>query len=333
MNAISKRAGVRVRALANLALVKYFGKRDLSMNLPAAGSLSLTLEPLATTTHVTFDSGLEEDEVKLAGKTAPDQFASRITGFLDIVRQMAGTDERALIVTENTFPTAAGLASSASGFAAMALATTRALGIEMDEQGLSALARRGSGSAARSVPGGVVVWNRGSQPDGSDSFAHSIMRPDEWNLGVVVGVTDSTPKDMGSTQAMELTRTTSPYYEKWIDSVNRDLPEAINAVKNRDLTVLGEVTERSALQMHAAALAATPGILYWKGATVEAIHLARLLRKSGLEVYFTCDAGPQPKLLCDNKDVEGVVKALNELPGITQIIRCKLGSGAKVISQ
>jgi diphosphomevalonate decarboxylase len=322
---------VRVRALANLALVKYFGKRDLPMNLPAAGSLSLTLEPLGTVTEVTFRPELDQDTVLLDGKTADAKFTSRVTGFLDIVRDMSGTGEYASVITENAFPTAAGLASSASGFAALAHAATRALDINLDKKTLSALARRGSGSAARSVSGGIVVWNAGTKSDGSDSFAYPIADPGDWDLRVIIGVSDPGPKAIGSTEAMERTRTTSPYYRDWLDSVHIDLANAVQAVEKRNFSDLGEITERSALSMHAAALAARPGILFWNGTTVEAIHLVRRLRQQGTEAYFTCDAGPQPKILCTASDDDTVATALENLPGVTRIIRCRLGSGVTEI--
>jgi diphosphomevalonate decarboxylase len=322
---------VRVRALANLALVKYFGKRDLQMNLPAAGSLSLTLEPLSTITEVSFRPELDRDTVLLDGKKADDKFVSRVTRFLDIVREMAGATEYANVVTENAFPTAAGLASSASGFAALAYAATKALDMTIDKEQLSALARRGSGSAARSIPGGIVVWNAGEKSDGSDSLAYPVAGPDDWDIRVVIGVADPGPKAIGSTEAMELTRATSPYYRGWLDSVHVDLMNALRAVEQRNFTDLGEITERSALGMQAVALAARPGILFWNGTTVEAIHLVRRLRQQGTEAYFTCDAGPQPKIVCTKTDEDTVASALESLPGITRIIRCHLGSGVTEI--
>jgi diphosphomevalonate decarboxylase len=322
---------IRVRALANLALVKYFGKRDLPLNLPAAGSLSLTLEPLTTTTEVTFDNGFTEDRVTLDGAPAGEKFATRVTRFLDLVRQMAGSDLYAQVSTENAFPTAAGLASSASGFAALALGATRALGLELADDQLSVLARRGSGSAARSVPGGITLWRAGEKADGSDSYATGIAAPEDWDLRVVVGVTDPGPKAIGSTEAMIHTADTSPYYQQWIDSVDGDLAGAVEAVENRDFTALGEITERSALSMHAAAIAARPGIMFWNGTTIEGLHLVRRLRKDGLEAYFTCDAGPQPKVLCTPQDQAAVAEALNNMPGVTEIIQCRLGGGVREI--
>ena len=318
-------------AFANLALVKYFGKRNLALNLPAAASLSLTLEPLRTETTVAFTPELSDDEVRLQGALAPDKFKARISAFLDIVRQNANITYKARIETDNNFPTAAGLASSASGFAALTLAATSAASMDLTESQLSALARRGSGSAARSIPGGICVWHKGEKPDGSDSFAESIAPPDVMDLRVVVGVTDPCPKAIGSTQAMEQVRETSPYYGPWIDSVEVDMSEAVKAVEACNLERLGEVAERNALAMHAAALAARPGILFWKGSTVEGIHLVRRLRKEGVLAYFTCDAGPQTKVLTSAADAPKVIQSLRALPGVVDIIECRLGGRATVL--
>lgn len=321
----------RAIALANVALVKYFGKRDAALNLPAAGSLALALEPLATETEVSFDPGLARDEVIANGGEAPERFAARASAFLDLVRDLAGTADRARVVTTNRFPTAAGLASSASGFAALALAATGALGVRLEERGLSALARRGSGSAARSIPGGIAVWEAGERADGSDSYARRIAEPGEWDLRLVAGITDPGPKALGSTEAMERTRLTSPYYGAWIEAARADLRAAIDAVGARDLERLGEIAERSALAMHAAALAARPGVAYWNGATVEALHAVRALRAAGRLAFFTCDAGPQPKALCAPKDEDAVAGALLAIPGIGAVLRCRVGGGARLI--
>jgi diphosphomevalonate decarboxylase len=322
----------RAEAFANLALVKYFGKRDVALNLPAAPSLSVSLDPLITKTAVCFDPQLSEDVVYLNNERAKPAFEARISRFLDLMRQKAGATMRARVDTINHFPTAAGLASSASGFAALTLAAADALGLCLCEQELSATARRGSGSAARSVPGGVALWQAGEKPDGSDSFAYRIAEPGDLDLRVAAGVSDPGPKSIGSTEAMEHTRYTSPYYENWIETVQRHMKAATEAVKNKDLEQLGEIAEHSALAMHAAALAAAPGILFWNGATAEGLHLVRRLRKKGLFAYFTCDAGPQPKVLCTSADEPAVVEALAELPGVAKVIRCRLGGGARVVS-
>jgi len=324
----SKRASAR--ALANVALVKYFGKRDLALNLPAAGSLSLALEPLETITEVEFDEARDRDEVLLGDRPASAAFAERVSSFLDLVRSLAGETRKARVETANKFPTGAGLASSASGFAALALAATKALGLTLSEAELSALARRGSGSASRSIPGGIAVWDEGVRGDGADSFARCIAAPGDIDLRLVVGISDPGPKALSSTKAMELTRETSPYYAAWIETARAQLVDAIAAVEKRDLERLGEIAEHSALAMHAAALAASPGIAYWNGATVEALHAIRKLREKGHLAFFTCDAGPQPKALCAPADEAQVATTLAQLKGIQKVIRCRLGGGARL---
>ncbi len=323
----------RATAFANLALVKYFGKRNVGLNLPAAPSLSIALEPLTTETSVHIaPTGTERDTVMLGGRRATPAFEQRVGRFLDLIRELSGRSERLVVETINRFPTAAGLASSASGFAALAVAATDCFGVRLSHTSLSALARRGSGSASRSIPGGISVWQMGDKEDGSDSFAVRIADPEDLDLRVVVGVTDPGPKAVGSTEAMEHTRYTSPFYGSWLAAVHRDIEDAVRAVENRDVDRLGEISENNALAMHAAALAARPGILFWNGTTVEGLHLVRRLRKTGVLAYFTCDAGPQPKVLCATADEPRVVEAVSALPGVTDVIRCRLGGGAHLLS-
>jgi diphosphomevalonate decarboxylase len=317
--------------LANLALVKYFGKRDTKLNLPAGPSLSVTLEPLETLSELEIDASLNQDEVWLADSPANSGFSHRVTRLLDIARELAGDQRRARLRTRNSFPTAAGLASSASGMAALALAASKAYRLSLSHDELCVLARRGSGSAARSICGGIAAWYEGTAQDGSDSVARTLRQPEEWDLRVVVGLAASGPKEIGSTEAMELTRSTSPYYGDWIRCVHEDFTAALRAVEKKDFTILGEIAERSALSMHAAALAARPGIVFWNQATISALHLCRALRRSGIETYFTCDAGPQPKFLVRPEHNDQASQALRELPGISGVIECQLGAGAQVL--
>lgn len=319
------------KAHSNVALVKYFGKRDLALNLPAAGSLSLTLSPLETTTQIDFSPELEEDIVQLNDKPAAKGFTLRISKFLDLIRTQSKTEFFASVKTQNNFPTSAGLASSASGFAALALASCHALKLETTTEQLSVLARRGSGSAARSICSGISVWQAGEKPDGTDSFASTILNPNDWDIALVIGISNPGPKKWGSTVAMEHTKKTSPYYDSWIKATQMDLKEAIAAVEIKDFEKLGDITERSAHAMHAATLAARPAIPYWNGTTMDAIHLVAELRQNGVQAYFTCDAGPQPKVLCKTADTPKVVTALMSLNGISKTITGSLGHGARLI--
>ena len=206
-----------------------------------------------------------------------------MVAFLDRVRARAGIATRAEVATENSVPTASGLASSASGFAALALAASRAAGLQLSQSELSELARLGSGSAARSIFGGFVEMARGERADGRDAVASPLALRDDgppWDLRLVVAITAAGEKAEGSTSAMDRTARTSPFFPAWVASVPADLAEARAAIAAHDLARLGAVAERSALRMHATALAADPAIVYWNGATVAAIHATRALART-----------------------------------------------------
>jgi diphosphomevalonate decarboxylase len=318
----------------NIALVKYWGKRDAALNLPATGSLSLTLKELGTRTTVRFGSHLgPEDRVRLNGRDPDDNTRMRIGAFLDLVRARAGVAAHAEVVTENSVPTAAGLASSASGFAALAVAASRAAGLALIPAQLSALARRGSGSAARSIFGGFVEMRPGVFADGSDAVAASISEGDGWGLRLVVAVTSESEKPIGSTEAMGRTARTSPFYAGWLASVPADLEDARAAIAERDLHRLGAVAERSAIRMHASAMAAAPAILYWTPATLAAMQTVRALRDRGVGAYFTIDAGPHVKVLCEQADVPEVDAALAGTPGVVRTFAASPGRGARILHE
>ncbi len=320
----------------NIALVKYWGKRDAALNLPAAGSLSLTLADLGSETTVRFAEDAADrggDRVLFGGAPAEPRFAGRVRAFLDLVRALAKLDLPAEVVTRNSVPTAAGLASSAAGFAALALAASTAAGLRLAPAELSALARRGSGSAARSIFGGFVEMAAGVRPDGSDAVAQAIADERHWDVRLCVAITAAGEKDLGSTAAMERTARTSPYYSAWLASVPVDLAEARAAIASRDLGRLGAVAERSAIRMHACAWAADPPIRYWNPATLAAMATVEKLRAHGTAAYFTIDAGPHVKVLCAASDAEAVVAALAATPGVMRTLLLAPGPGAHLVSR
>ena len=320
-------------ARANIALIKYWGKRARGedtrspLNLPAVGSLSITLDALATRTRVRFDAAFDKDTFRLNGR---DEHSPRLAKFLDTVRARAGRQEFAHVDSENSFPTGAGLASSASGFAALAAAATAALGLELAPKELSCLAREGSGSAARSIFGGFVEWHRGDRSDGADSFAEPLATPGHWPLRVVVAVTDEGAKPVGSTDGMTRTEFTSPYFDAWVDGQENDLAEARAAILGRDFEKLADVSEYSCLKMHASALAARPAVIYWNGATIEAMNAVRSLRAKGSAVFFTVDAGPQVKAICLPEAEAAVRETLLATGGVKRVITSGLGTGVEV---
>ena len=289
----------------NIALVKYWGKRSVALNLPAVPSLSLTLDTFRTRTQVVW--GVEADAVHVDGAPASAKFAHRVTEFLDV---LSPKRPGCMVLTENNFPSGAGLASSASGFAALALAATRAAGRNDDRTALSILARRGSGSACRSLFGGFVEWRPGSRPDGSDSHGVPLAARSYWAVAMVVAIVTDQPKPIGSTEGMELSRRTSPFYKSWVDSAPADMEVAREAVYDRDIEALGAVMERSTLKMHSVMMSSDPPILYWLPQTMAVLHEVNALRREGVGAWATMDAGPQVKVLCMAQDAERVVAAL-----------------------
>jgi diphosphomevalonate decarboxylase len=324
---------VLATACANIALVKYWGKRDSKLNLPAAGSLSLTLDALRTFTRLELIEG-DRDQLVLDGKVQTGPAAVRVSEFLDRVRNDAPPElrrRRASVRTRNAFPSASGLASSASGFAALAVAANAAYSLERDPTALSRIARIGSGSAARSIFGGFVRMDPGRGADGSDAVARPISVG--LTLSAAIVVAQSGPKEVGSTDGMEHTRKTSPYHASWISLVEQDLGRAETALAAGDLEQLAEVVEGNCLAMHADAMAARPGILYFRAVTLWAIDRVRALRKAGLPVFFTIDAGPHVVALTVPSELGRVGAELAVHPGVDRVILSHSGGPASTLAE
>jgi diphosphomevalonate decarboxylase len=315
-----------VRARSNIALVKYWGKADARLNTPAVGSISITLADLWTETAIRFDPALAGDRLVLDGVERADQL-ERVSRCLDLVRAKAGLTLPAEVISVNNFPTAAGLASSASGFAALVGAAAAALAQEWSPRELSILARRGSGSAARSIFGGFVEMSRGEAADGSDSYAQPLLAAADWPLSVLVAITARDEKPVGSGAGMTLSAETSPYYRAWVESHAADLDAARAAIADRDFAALADVAESSCLKMHAAAISTAPPLLYWNGATVDCLQRIRRLRAAGMPVFFTIDAGPQVKAICLPEAATELQAELAALPGVREVIATGLGPG------
>ena len=300
----------------NIALSKYWGKRPGAANVPAVPSLSVTLAGLATRTTVTFGDGAE-DSLTINGSPAD---ATRATELLDVVRSASGMKLRASVVSTNDFPTASGLASSASGFAALAVAAARAAGLDWDSHRVADLARRSSASAARSILGGFV------ELDGEQ--VTQVAKPGHLDLRVLVCVTTEAPKEVSSRSGMTITAERSPYYDAWVATaphIHRQLKAALLA---RDLPQVGELAEESALAMHASALAA--GVVYVSGATLEAYATVRRLRGEGIGAWATMDAGPHLKCIVDGRDAARATARLAAVPGVLRVIEAVAGEGARV---
>ncbi len=309
----------------NIALVKYWGKRDRRLNLPAVPSLSITLAPFETRTTVTW--GCNEDHFEVNDEIVTGTGATRLAQFLDLVDAHRPP---VAISSHNNFPTAAGLASSSSAFAALALAATQAAGQAMSKRQLSVLARQGSGSACRSLWGGWVVWNAGTLPDGSDSHGQPLAPLDHWDLRVVVAIVSSEKKETPSREGMLRTEATSPLYPGWVTSAAQDLSEAIEAVQARDLEHLGAVVERSSMKMHGTMLSADPPIRYWKASSVAVLDAVKDLRTQGIPAWATMDAGPNVKVLTTAEHSADIATRLDEITGRTQILH--IGDDARLVT-
>jgi diphosphomevalonate decarboxylase len=307
-----------VRANSNLAFVKYWGKAPQGVNRAASGSISVTLDGLSTVAGVSFESGLGEDEIGAAPAARP-----AVAAFLDRARSFLGENRRARVRLASNFPVAAGLASSASVFAALAMAVAEAAGRELPPQDLAALARAGSGSACRSLHGGFVEWI----PDARGDRVEPLAPPEHWPLAILVAITSPRPKAVGSREGMNRTAATSPYYSAWLACGARDLGPVREAIRRRDLPALGEAIERNCLRMHAAAIAAEPPLLYWEPATLGVIRAVWAMRSEGTGAWFSIDAGPQVKVLCEPYDAEVVAARLRAVEGVVQVLRSRPGGG------
>jgi diphosphomevalonate decarboxylase len=314
----------------NFALAKYWGKRAGEGNVPAVPSLSVTLSGMSTTTTVSFDDTLVDDDFTLDGllQGSDSRAKHRASQLLDRVRAAAHTTTRARVISANDFPTASGLASSASGFAALALAAVRAAHLAWSDEQVADLARRSSASAARSVFGGFVELDGG---EGSLGAARQVALGTALDLRVLVCVTTEAAKATSSTDGMTKTQNESPYYAAWV----ADAPVAHRAMRDAllagDFTRVGELAERSALAMHASAMAA--GILYFTGATLAALAEVRALRAAGAQAYATVDAGPHLKCLVRAAEAEAVKKRLARVEGVLRIIETAPGEGARIVER
>ena len=309
-------------AHSNIALAKYWGKADRVRNLTAVPSLSLTLAALRTVTSVRFDETLPGDELSLAGVAVTGRPLQRVIALLDTVRDQVGVDTHARVESVNDFPTAAGLASSASGFAALAMAATRAAGLDLPLAEVSALARAASASAARSIFGGYVSLGARAES------AQRVLEGAAFPLEMLVAVTVSGEKETASTDGMGHTQDTSPYYPAWVDSAPAIYEEVQRAVLAADFAALGPAVEHSALLMHASMLAARPALIYFAPATLRVMERVRAFRKSGGRAYFTMDAGPHVKVLVEPNAAPELELELAKLEGVSQVLRSAAGPDA-----
>ena len=311
----------------NIALIKYWGNRDHALRIPANSSLSMNMAGLTTTTTVAFDDLLRDDVAVLDGVELSGASKDRIVKLIDRVRAMAGLDVRVRVESRNNFPSGAGLASSASGFAALAVASAAAAGLHLDEAALSRLARVGSGSACRSVPAGYVEWQAGT--DDTSSFAISIAPPEHWDLRDVIAIVDVTHKAVGSTQGHALADT-SPLHAARVATIPDRLRRVKAALLDRDFAAMAPIVEDDALAMHAVMMTSKPPLIYWQPATVAIIHAVRAWRADGLPVCFTIDAGANVHCICESASAAEVRRRLETITGVQNVLTVSPGGAARL---
>ena len=320
-------------ANANIALTKYWGKRNDELILPQNSSVSVTLEGLTATTTVEFDKTYMKDVFFLDGKEQSGEELERVVAILNILRKKVKIKDFAKVASENNFPTAAGFASSAAGGAALALAGSKAAGLNLDRKKLSILARINSGSASRSVEGGFVEWVRGKKDDGSDSYGLQVANEKHWpDFRILACILSTEKKKIKSRAGMKQSVANCPFYPAWRETAEQDTVKMKQLILKKDFTALGNLAEHNCLKMHSVMITTTPPIIYWNDKTVELMHAITGWREDGLEAYYTMDAGPQVKIICLAKDVAELTKRARAL-GVDKIMECKPGSDAKLITK
>lgn len=312
----------------NIAFIKYWGNRDNHLRLPSNSSISMNLDGLFTHTTVSFQPSLPFDELIINGHEIVGKGLDRISYILDLIREMAGIKMNAEVMSENNFPAGAGIASSAAAFAALALAGSKAAGLDLSEPELSVLARRGSGSASRSIPAGFVEWKMGEAE--SDSYAFSIAPVEHWNLVDCVAIVSSTHKKTGSTEGHAIAGT-SPLQNARVADAPHRLEICRNAILNKDFEAFANIIEHDSDMMHSVMMTSNPPLMYWQSATVEIFHLVREWRAGGLPVGYTVDAGANVHVICLGEYAREVEKRLHEIPGVRDVLVAGVGGGAKLV--
>ena len=308
-----------IRTSPNIALIKYWGKRNTIKNLPAVDSISITLDNLWTEMNVIFSSDLSNDELFINEKRQNN--ISRVKNCIDSI--LGEQRDYASIMSRCNFPISAGLASSSSSFSALVVAINSLMKKKWNTQLLANQAGSVSGSAARSILGGIVRLN--NEPE--KIRITQLLSPNDWPLRVVIAITDKKEKAISSSKAMKLSADTSPFYSSWVEDQNNDIKEANSFISKKDFEGLAAISEHNCMKMHSIMWTTRPSIVYWNSTTIDCMHAIRDLQRNGESVFFTIDAGPQIKAICLPENEEKIAKKLNEIKGVQSIMTSGLGSG------
>jgi diphosphomevalonate decarboxylase len=314
----------------NIAFIKYWGDKDADLRIPVNGSLSMNLDCLYSRTAVEYDPDLDSDELTINEQVPSESAVQRVNQFLDHVRCLAGISTFASVTSENNFPTGSGIASSASGFAALSLAATAAVGLALEQQALSRLARRGSGSACRSVPGGFVEWLPGK--DDESSYAISIAAYDHWDLRDCIAIVSKEHKETGSAAGHSLAGS-SLLQTVRVEDAQRRLDICRSAIINRDFQAFADIVELDSNLMHAVMMTSHPQLYYWQPATLNVMQSVIKWRAGGVPVCFTIDAGPNVHVITTSEYSPAVMEKLNQIPGVIDVLASQPGKEVRLLDQ
>lgn len=313
----------------NIAFIKYWGLEDEARRIPANGSISMNIGPLATETTVSFETALREDVLFLNSQVVSGQALTRVQHFMDRLRRQAGSSLHARITSENNFPVGAGLASSAAGFAALAMAGAAALGLDLSERELSSLARFGSGSACRSIPGGFVEWLTDSLT--GETYAQSIAPADHWDLADCIAILSKAHKPIGSEAGMRRAAS-SPLQEARVLDADRRLATCRQAILERDFAALATVTEADSNLMHAVMMTSEPPLYYWQPESLAVMLAVKSWQAEGLPVTFTLDAGPNVHVITTRPLMGEVARRLRQIPAVLDVLSAEPAGPARLLT-
>ncbi|MDO9545388.1 MAG: diphosphomevalonate decarboxylase [Pelolinea sp.] len=320
---------ITAKAHPNIAFIKYWGNQDNSLRLPSNGSISMNLANLNTVTTAAISQGSDHDSLELNGIQQSGPVLVRVQQYMDQFRNIFIKHEHLDIKSTNDFPISAGIASSASAFAALSTAAANIYDLDLTQNEISALARLGSGSACRSIPTGFTEWKTGNTHE--DSYAVSIAPENHWNLWDCIAVIQSSPKDVSSTQGHNLANSSPLQYARIKDAARR-LDICRNAILNKDFETLAEIIELDSNMMHAVMMTSKPTILYWQPTSIAIMQEVRQMRKNGIAAAYTLDAGSNVHVICNGNDIQKIEDLLVGIAGVNKIIKSPVGSGASVVS-
>lgn len=317
------------RAHSNIAFIKYWGRIDEGLRLPTNGSISMNLSNLFTTTTVEFAEGFHEDDC-LVDNAADTQASARISQHLDRVRKMAGSSLKARVVSNNNFPTGTGLSSSASGFAALTVASVAAMGLHLSERELSILARLGSGSASRSIPEGFVEWVKGNTNE--SSFSQTIYSKDHWDIVDFVVIVSEEKKDIATSEGQKRVES-SIFFQNRLDHIQGKIVKCKEYISQREFSSFGKLMEMEALELHAIMITSWPSLIYWLPQSLYVMRSVKKWREEGLEVYFTVNTGQDVHIICQAKDKDVIASKIDTLKGILKVIPNTASVGTSIIQE